>query len=282
MKQLHVAQYINKSFLFLYYLKYLCVFFKETLKFRGENRERLFCCSYAAVESLCVQLNIPKVQGTVPLDKVRQAGKYLLTSLDLNVVSSVFIKTFAVNLSWQFYCWTWGFRDAFKWEQKECFQLPVWMSVWSLQALLLSVSCVRSLWVTLTDYDAFTFFSLFFLFCFSSLQDSKMLNNQPVTFSRFDWSIYVCTLEATLSWTVHSHSQPLPHSSRVRPAVVFAGLPFTSVPAKSTSCIKKKKENSILKANHKSPPLHITKHWNQYKPKGSRHEMHSQNGDVHL
>lgn len=31
-------------------------------------------------------------------------------------------------------------------------------------------------------------------------------------------------------------------------------------------------------ANHKSPPLHITKHWNQYKPKGSRHEMHSQNG----
>lgn len=86
--------------LFLCHLKYLCVFFvKETLKFRGENRERLFCCRYAAVESLCVHVNTPKVQGRVRLDKVRQAGKYLLTGVDLNVVSSVFIKTFAVNQS---------------------------------------------------------------------------------------------------------------------------------------------------------------------------------------
>lgn len=137
-------------------------FVKETLKFRGENRERLFWCSYAAVESLCVQLNIPKMQGT--LDKVRQAGKYLLTGVDLNVVSSVVIKTFAVNLSWQFYCWTWGMRLN---EGRKSVSSSLFGWVCGARRLFCSV-CHAFVppWVTLTDNDALTFFSLFFLFLF--------------------------------------------------------------------------------------------------------------------
>lgn len=58
----------------------------------------------------------------------------------------------------------------------------------------------------------------------------------------------------------HSRSQPLLHGSRVPDAVVVAVVPFTFVPAESTSCIKRK--NKIPSqweiAKGTSPPLHIT------------------------
>lgn len=58
----------------------------------------------------------------------------------------------------------------------------------------------------------------------------------------------------------HSRRKSSLHGSHVRDAVVAAVVPFTFVPAKTTSCIKRKNKIpsqwEITKGT--SPPLHIT------------------------
>lgn len=133
------------------------------------------------------------------------------------------------------------------------------------------MSCARPPRVILRDNDAFTFFSLTPPFFVSLLQDSKMLNNA----ASYIFKVWLGYLRMyTGSYCTHSHSQPFLHSWRVRPAVLFAVLPFTFAPAKTTSCIKKKQRipSQWEITEGTSPPPHITEHWNQYKPEGNRHE----------